>query len=384
MSRHASIFLCAAVAGLLTLGLIMLTSTGAWAPENKIHPYGSSSKQAWMSVAGVVFAVGCCMLDPKWLRKFWPWLLGVTCVFLIMCFLPVVGSEQWGSKRWVHMPGMHSLAFQPSEGAKVICVIALAGWFARWQTETRTLWRGFLLPAMIIGVPILLVAAETDVGSALAMSVTVAAIMFCVGTRLWFLVPTALVAMAGTGFYLTHNANRWSRIAAWMNLHDPALLDTNRQQVRALYAFSNGGLTGVGLGNGAEKFGTLTLAHIDFIFPEVGEELGLMGTLATILCYVTIAVAGGIIAAQAKSVFDRVLAFGLTAMIVVPAMQNIAVVTAMLPNDGLPLPFVSYGGTSLVFMLAAVGLLCGVHMRSRSEMRRVLPVTGLKSYAVKL
>jgi len=223
------------------------------------------------------------------------------------------------------------------------------------------------------------------VGTALAMGVTVAITMYCVGTRLLFLAPTAVVVMSGAFYYLRHNKNRWDRILAWLNLDDPKIqLDRGMQQWRALLAFGNGGVTGVGLGNGAEKHGTLTFAHIDFIFPEVGEELGLIGTLGTVFLYVIIAVAGGTIAAQAKTVFDRVLAFGLTAMVVLPAIQNIGVTTAMLPNDGLPLPFVSYGGTSLVFTFAAIGLLCGVHMRSRTELERQAPLAGLKSYAVKL
>jgi cell division protein FtsW len=151
-----------------------------------------------------------------------------------------------------------------------------------------------------------------------------------------------------------------------------------------LLAFGNGGPMGVGLGNGSEKFGTLTFAHIDFIFPVVGEELGLPFTLGTVLCYVLIAVSGCSIAVQASNLFDRCLALGLTCVVVVPAMVNIAVTTAVLPNDGLPLPFVSFGGTSLVFSLGAIGLLCGIHRRSSVTDERPLPVAGVKSYAVKL
>ena len=140
----------------------------------------------------------------------------------------------------------------------------------------------------------------------------------------------------------------------------------------------------MGLGNGVEKFGTLTFAHIDFIFPVVGEELGLPFTLGVVLCYVLIAVAGCGIALQAKNVFNRCLALGLTCMIVVPAIQNIAVTTALLPNDGLPLPFVSYGGTSLVFSLAAVGMLVGIHRRSHARVSQEFPLTGQTRLAVRL
>jgi len=156
------------------------------------------------------------------------------------------------------------------------------------------------------------------------------------------------------------------------------------QQWRALLALGNGGPWGVGLGNGVEKFGTMTFAHIDFIFPVVGEELGLPVTLGVVLCYVLITLAGCGIALQSHSVFHRCVALGLTCVIVVPAIVNIGVTTALLPNDGLPLPFVSYGGTSLVFSMAAVGMLMGIHRRSRTQIIRDFPLTRQTRFAVRL
>lgn len=360
----------------------MLASTGAWVP-NVADPYHFFSKQAWMAGLGVVGAVFLARLDPKWMRKTWPWLVLIICVLLALCYVPGIGIKIFGSKRWIAVPLIGQ--FQPSEFAKIVCIIALSGWFARWQTETRRFWRGFVLPGAIVGGPVMLIAGETDVGTALSLSVAIAAVLFCVGTRLLYLVPTAITAVSGAFWFVYNNENRWSRIEAWLNLESPVhQIDKGMQQWRGLLAFGNGGPTGVGLGNGSEKFGTLTFAHIDFIFPVIGEELGLIATLGTVLCFVTIAVAGISIAAQASTVFDRCMAVGLTAIIVVPAMVNMGVTTAMLPNDGLPLPFVSYGGTSLVFTLGAVGLLCGVHHRSRVEVERALPLDALKTYAVKL
>ena len=156
------------------------------------------------------------------------------------------------------------------------------------------------------------------------------------------------------------------------------------QQWRSLLALGNGGPWGVGLGNGVEKFGTLTFAHIDFIYPVIGEELGLPGTLGVIICYVVIAVCGFGIALQARQIFERCIALGLTCMIVVPAMVNIGVTTAVLPNDGLPLPFISYGGTSVVFSLAAVGLLVGLHRRSQVAVNHAFPLGKEVRLAVRL
>ncbi|HEY8962194.1 MAG TPA: putative peptidoglycan glycosyltransferase FtsW [Luteolibacter sp.] len=380
MLRYCSIILCFAVAALVVLGLVMLTSTGPWAAGTD-EMYEFVRKQSAMAVVGVVCAVIASRMPDTLLRRFWPWVLGLCCVLLALCYVPGIGVEIYGSKRWIHVPVINQ--FQPSELARLVGAISLAAWFARWQTETRTFWKGFVLPGAIIGAPILLIAGETDVGTALSMSVGCAAMFFCAGTRLFYLVPTALSAMSAAAFYIYHNENRMSRIEAWRDL-EAHQLDKGMQQWRALLAFGNGGPTGVGLGNGAEKFGTLTFAHIDFIFPEIGEELGLCGTLLTVLCYVLIAVCGIGIAMQAKTMFSRLLAIGLTCMIVVPAMQNIAVTTALLPNDGLPLPFVSYGGSSIVFALVGVGLLVGIHRKACPEEVPELALCRQKKHAIRL
>ena len=380
MLRYCSIVLCFAAAGLVALGLVMLTSTSAWV-QGVVDPYFFVKRQVAGVAVGVVAAIVASRVPDSLLRRFWPWVLAACCVMLILCYVPGAGIEIYGSKRWVKMPGFGS--FQPSELARLVGAIALSAWFARWQTETRSFWKGFVLPGMILGVPILLIAGETDVGTALSMSVGCGAIFFCAGSRLIYLVPTAAVAACGAGWYVHNNENRWSRIQAWLDL-EAHQLDKGMQQWRALLAFGNGGPTGVGLGNGAEKFGTLTFAHIDFIFPEVGEELGLVGTLLTVLCYVLIAVCVVGIAMQAKSVFSRLLAIGLTCMIVIPAIQNIAVTTALLPNDGLPLPFVSYGGTSIVLALVSVGLMVGIHLRSSSEELPEVALCRQKKHAIRL
>lgn len=381
MTRHCSIILCAAVFALVALGLTMLTSTGAWV--RGFGPYHFLNRQAIMVMVGLVAAVIASRFPLEILRRYSPWMLVGACILLILCYVPGIADPQYGSNRWIKVPVIGQ--FQPSEAAKIVIVVALSAWFARWQTEVHTFWRGFVIPGMIAGIPIILIAGETDVGTSLSLSVAVGAIMFCVGTRLIFAVPTALAVISGAVYYVIHDANRWGRIQAWLDLENPVhQLDRGMQQWRSLLALGNGGPWGVGLGNGTEKFGTLTFAHIDFIFPVVGEELGLPFTLGVVLCYVLIAVSGCGIAMQANSVFNRCVALGLTCVIVVPAMQNIAVTTALLPNDGLPLPFVSYGGTSLVFSLAAVGMLVGIHRRSYARVSREFPLTKQTRLAVRL
>ncbi|MDP3849997.1 MAG: putative peptidoglycan glycosyltransferase FtsW [Luteolibacter sp.] len=382
MARHCSIILCAAVAALVALGLIMLASTSTWV-RGAEAPYHFLTRQALMVVVGIVAAIFAAWVPAEKFRKLAPWMLAVACVLLILCYVPGIGVEIYGSKRWIKMPVISQ--FQPSELSKIVVVICLSAWFARWQTEVHTFWRGFILPGMIAGLPIILIAGETDVGSALSLSVAVGAILFCVGTRLRYTVPTALLLASAAVWYILNDPVRSLRIEAWLDLENPVhQLDRGMQQWRALLALGNGGPWGVGLGNGVEKFGTLTFAHIDFIFPVVGEELGLPFTLGVVFCYVLIAVAGCGIALQAANMFNRCVALGLTCVIVIPAIQNIAVTTALLPNDGLPLPFVSFGGTSLVFSLAAVGILVGIHRRSHVRVSQEFPLTRETRLAVRL
>ncbi len=382
MLRHSSILLCTAVAALVTLGLIMLASTSAWVRGIE-EPYLFLRKQAIMVSIGLVGAIIAARVPAEFLRRGAPWLMAATCLMLALCFVPGIGIETYGSKRWVQMPLIGQ--FQPSELAKIATIIALAAWFARWQTEVHTFWRGFVIPGAIAAIPIALIGAETDVGTALALSVAVGAVLYCVGTRLRFTVPAALLVIAAACWFVYTDGNRWGRIEAWMDLENPIhQMDRGRQQWRALLALGNGGPWGVGLGNGVEKFGNLTFAHIDFIFPVIGEELGLPFTLGVVICYVLIAVGGFGIAMQASNLFSRCVALGLTCVIVVPAMVNIGVTTALLPNDGLPLPFVSYGGTSLVFSLAAVGLLVGIQRRARTMGAKEFPLTREARLAVRL
>ena len=383
MIRHSSTLLITAVALLCGLGLVMLASTGFWVRDLQGDPYHFVIRQSIMVGVGLVAALVMAKLPPEWMRKCIPFAYFVAVVLLVLCFVPGISKEIYGSKRWIVLPVLGQ--FQPSEAAKMVVVIALAAWFTRWQTETESFWRGFIIPGVIIAIPLGLIAAETDVGTALALAVTAGAMMFCIGTRLRYMIPSAVAAMAGAAWFIYNNPHRWGRIEAWLDLENPVhQLDRGMQQWRALLALGNGGPWGVGLGNGVEKFGTLTFAHIDFIFPVIGEELGLPATLGVIACYVLICVGGFGIAMQARTVFERCIALGLTCVIVVPAMVNIGVTTAVLPNDGLPLPFLSYGGTSLIFSLAAVGLLVGIHRRSQVPVEKAFPLGKEVRLAVRL
>ena len=381
MGRKNAVFLCLAVIALVTLGLVMLTSTSVW--DDEVDGYSLVRKQAiWISV-GLFGAVWISMVDYRKLTPYWIPLFVGACALLVMCYLPGVGQEIKGESRWIKIPGLPQ--FQPSEMAKIVVVMALAAWYAHFQTEGRTLFKGFVYPCLLLGIPVLLIFFEKDMGTAAALGASGVVVMFVAGARLPYLGVSAVTALSGMAFVVWQNPERMGRVNALFDLEsDKYRLGDGYQQLHGLYAFANGGVDGAGLGNGVEKLGYLPEAHTDFIFPAIGEELGLWFTLGGVFCFVLIVVYGIAIAMNAKDIFGRLMAVGLTSIIVVPAMMNIGVCTAVLPNTGLPLPFISYGGTNLIFTLFAVGLLISIHRQSTFLNRAEMPVINEKKQCVRI
>jgi cell division protein FtsW len=381
MGRKNAVFLCLAVIALVTLGLVMLTSTSVW--DDEVDGYSLVRKQAIWILIGLIGAVWISMVDYRKLTPYWIPLFVGACVLLVMCYLPGVGQEIKGESRWIKIPGLPQ--FQPSEMAKIVVVMALASWYAHFQTEGRTLFKGFVYPCLLLGIPVLLIFFEKDMGTAAALGASGVVVMFVAGARLPYLGLSAFSALSGMAFVVWKNPERMGRVNALFDLEsDKYRLGDGYQQLHGLYAFANGGVDGAGLGNGVEKLGYLPEAHTDFIFPAIGEELGLWFTLGGVFCFVLIVVYGMAIAMNAKDIFGRLMAVGLTSIIVVPAMMNIGVCTAVLPNTGLPLPFISYGGTNLVFTLFAVGLLVSIHRQSTFLTRAEMPVINEKKQCVRI
>ena len=352
--------LCIGTIALLVLGLIMLASVSVWF-ESDDSKYSHLRKQAVWTAIGVVSAVFFAYMDYRKLKLWAKPIFLFSCVLLACCYVPGLSKTVNGETRWIEIPLLGQ--FQPSEMAKVGVMIALAAWLAHFQAETRSFKRGFVYPCFIIAIPTLLIFFEKDMGTAAGLGAACLAVLFVAGTRLRYLIPSVAVALSGFYILVQGNENRWKRIMAFLDL-EASKLGAGLQQYRALLAFKNGGVDGLGLGNGAEKHGYLPFAHTDFIFAMIGEELGLWFTLGSVFCFVIIAVYGIGIAVHSRDVFGRFLAIGITCSVVIPAIVNVGVVTGVLPNTGLPLPFVSYGGTNLVFTLAGIGILVSIHRRS--------------------
>lgn len=383
MERRAAIVLCLSVAVLVALGLVMLASTSAWAAGVDEDPYMLVKRQGVWAGAGLLAALGTGCLDYRLLRKIWLPLLVGACLLLVLCYVPGVRVEVKGEARWIWAPVIGR--FQPSEVAKVAVMIALAAWFAQYQAEAKSFLRGFVWPGLLLGVPVALIFFEKDMGTAVALGGAGFLLMFAAGTRVTLLALVTVLGTAGLYQAVKDDPYRRMKFEALLNLDDPDVqAKAGYQQYRSKLAFASGGILGVGLGNGAEKHGYLPEAHTDFIFPVVGEELGLVCTLGVVFCFVLASCAGISIALHVPDHFGKLLGLGLTAVITLPALMNMGVATSVLPNTGLPLPFVSYGGTNLVFTLAAVGLLVSLHRRAFYAETTEMPVIKEKKLALKI
>lgn len=355
MHRKSAYILVLAVLGLLALGLVMLFSTGAFAKDSHGDPYYFVKRQAIWMVLGLALCSVAARVDYHfWIRTWWAW-LGAAIVLLILCYIPPMGMRINGSSRWVNMGLM---AFQPSELAKLSSIIFLAWWFSRHESETRTLTKGFLFPMAVIGVLLALIVGEVDLGSTALIGCTMVAIMFVAGTRLIYMAPIAVIGFGGIIFAAMNMEERMGRILAF--LYPNRYPDDFYQQLQGLIAFGSGGIDGLGLGNGRQKMSYLPFAHTDFILPMIGEELGLRITLLVVFLYLVILLCGMVIALRASDRSGMLLGIGIVVITSLQAAVNIGVTTAVLPNKGLPLPFISYGGSNMILCLLGMGILVNI------------------------
>ncbi len=381
MGQKNAIFLSLAVTALVTLGLVMLASTSIW--NKDVDGYSLVKKQAVFIGLGLIGAVVISNFDYRKLRSFWIPALIVATILLVLCYVPGIGHKVNGATRWIKIPGLPQ--FQPSELAKIFVVIAIAAWYAHYQTEERKFFKGFISPSILLGVPVALIFFEKDMGTAAALGSAGAMVMFAAGARIPYMAAGVITAVGGATLIILQNPERMGRINALFDLESEKYRQGDGyQQLHGINAFIKGGVEGTGLGNGIGKHGSLPMAHTDFIFPAIGEELGLWATLGSVFCFVVIIVCGLTIAMHAKDAFGKLLAVGLTSIIVIPAMLNIGVCTAILPNTGLPLPFISYGGTNILFTLLAVGMLLSIHRQSASLRRTEVPIITQKKQCLRI
>jgi len=339
------------IAALLALGLVMLYSSSM----TQVGAHYLMLQLIWCAF-GFVLCVTATTLDYQWFKKFaWPVFI-VALILLVLVLVPHMGRKINGARRWFDF---HGVRFQPSELAKIALIIMLAWYGDRYQRQMQNWKRGIVLPGILIALVLGLVFIEPDRGTTILLAAVSGALLIIAGVHWRHIFVPAAVGAAGLAVSIWHDPMRMKRIFSWWDLeqHKDGV---GYQAYQAMIALGSGGWTGLGLGNGRQKLGFVPEHHTDFIFSIIGEELGLVATLLVVIAFVIVAICGIYIALNARDPFGCLLALGVTLLISLQAAINIGVVTSALPNKGLPLPFISYGGSNLLAMLTCVGILFSV------------------------
>jgi cell division protein FtsW len=350
------------VASLLALGLVMLYSSSM----TQVGAHYLMMQLVWC-VFGFALCVAAASLNYQWFKReqvvFGIFLLALLLLCLVYPFphLPHL-PERFirrtnGANRWFILPG--GTRIQPSELGKLALIFALAWYGDRFQRRMHTFTWGIAAPIGLVAVMLGVIFIEPDRGTTILLAAVSGAMLLLAGVQWKFIVPPIVLAAAGLTVSILHDPMRMKRIFSWLDLEQNKD-GVGYQAYQAMIALGSGGWLGLGLGNGRQKMGFVPENHTDFIFSIIGEELGLVATLLVVLAFVVIAVCGFYIALHANDRFGTLLAAGLTLLVCLQAAINIGVVTSALPNKGLPLPFISYGGSNLVAMLTCVGILLSV------------------------
>lgn len=352
----ATLVFCAT--SLLMLGLVMLYSAG------DVQKAGGTVFFKSQMVAALI-GVGLCLCMSMIDHRLWKKCLWIIIPVALALLVWVLFQKKTnGARRWFYLPG--GFAFQPSEYAKIALLMFLAWYGEKHRLLMPMFWKGVCRPALVPLLMIGLILVEPDVGTALLLLGLTALMLFLAGAKArYFLVP-GIIAIIALSVFVRYNPVRSERIYAWLHPEETRL-GVGRQAWESRVAFGAGGLTGRGLGNSRQKYSFISEHHTDFIFPIIGEELGLIASLSVVVLFALLVTAGFYIASRAPDLYGLLLGAGITLLIGGQAFANIAVVTGVVPNKGLPLPFISSGGSNLILMLGCVGLLLNIARVGRSE-----------------
>jgi cell division protein FtsW len=299
--------------------------------------------------------------DYRRLEKFVLPFLGLSVLLLVLVLLPGLGVSVNGSRRWLRLG---PLSFQPAELAKLALVVYLAAFLARKRDELGEFWRGMVPPLAVGGTLAALVLAQPDLGSCLTLLVLTVGLLFLAGapTRSLALLVGPALSLAALAVWLA--PYRMRRVFAFLDpWQDPR--GSGFQIIQSWLALGGGGLTGRGIGESKQKLFYLPEAHTDFIFAVLGEELGFLGAAAVVVLFAVLVWRGLRIGIRAADPFGAYLALGITVLVATQTLVNLGVVTGMLPTKGLPLPFLSFGGSALLMTMLATGMLLNISQDAR-------------------
>ncbi len=339
------VFLCA-------FGLVMLYSVSSFEAQSKFGDAAFYLKRQLRSVVFGLVAMAITSVIPYriW-KRFSLWIYGLA--FLLCVAVLLVGEEYYGSQRWIYF---HGIGFQPSEIAKVAVIIFLAAILSRMPKQVKNIKT--VIKILLILIPVIAPIAYTNLSTAVIIAGIAIIMLFVVSPKYSHFVGLFGVGVAIIIAYIPIAGYRSTRVLAWLHPEDYA--DDVYQTVQGLYALGSGGLFGKGLGESLQKLNYVPEAQNDFIFTIIGEELGIFGCVGVIVLFILLIWRLLVIANNAKDLFGSMLAVGVMAHIMLQVILNIAVVTNTIPNTGITLPFISYGGTSVMILLAEMGIVLNV------------------------
>lgn len=355
------------VIALLAMGLVMVASSSITVADRQLQsPFYYLQRQTMAAGLGVLAILFMLKVRLVYWEKFSMALLGLTFLLLILVLLPGIGKTVNGSTRWIAL-GIFNL--QVSELVKLLLMIYVAGYLVRHGEEVRSSLWGFLKPMIMVGLACLLLLLEPDFGASVVVMATVMGMMFLGGVKLLQFVTIITLFTAAAGILVLSSSYRLQRLTAFINpWADP--FDSGFQLTQSLIAIGSGGWTGSGLGSSVQKLFYLPEAHTDFVFAVMAEELGLFGVAVVIALFGALVLRSFMIARQAElngHAFSAFLAYGIGIWLGLQAFINIGVNMGVLPTKGLTLPFMSYGGSSLIVCCAAVGLLLRIYYECHSS-----------------
>ena len=357
MVRNIRLNLFTITAILMCIGIVMIySSSNIYAWETYHDPAFFLKRHMAFVLIGGVLAFIMMSIDYRKLRIISRPMMGFALLLLVLVLIPGLGREVSGAQRWFRFK---FLSFQPSEFANLAVIIYVADFLSRKEEQIRTFWKGFFPPLAVLGLDAILVLMQPDLGTTVSIGMVVIIMLFVAGVRMTYLWGLLLSSLPVLYVLIFRVAYRRSRIMTFLNpWGDPK--GSGFQIIQSQVALGSGGIFGTGLGHSKQKLFYLPAAHTDFIFSIIGEELGLIGTITVIILFILFIRQALKVIRNAPDKFGYFLSLGLVSMFCIKAVINIGVSCGVLPTKGLPLPFISYGGSSLLFDMVAVGILLNI------------------------
>jgi cell division protein FtsW len=362
--KHIDYTLLVVTLLLMAVGVMMVYSSSAILAQERYHDglYFLKREVAFTAVGILLIFLGKNINYRLYFKLTYPLLLA-TFVLLSLVFIPGIGHSAGGAQRWIRVAGF---TLQPSEVTKLTVIIFLAYALSKKGEKIRGFKKGFLPVMLIAGVFSGIVLLQKDLGTAFVITTVIGIMLFIGGTRFYYLLGLIIASVPVLYFLIFSVDYRRKRILAFLDPWQHPL-DSGFQIIQSYVAFNSGGLLGTGLGQGKQKLFYLPAAHTDFIFSVIGEELGLIGVFFVFGLFLVFMLRGIKIAFRAPDAFGSFLAFGITALVTVQAIFNFGVVMGLLPTKGLPLPFISHGGTALLMVSLMVGILLNISSQANKQ-----------------